>query len=193
LVLEEFELKEIATRFSLITYESELSNITSYLNQLTPNTRNVLVVTHKAQFLEQLLKTQHLIHAAGGLISTEGQRKLLCIFRKGKWDLPKGKIDEGEASDVAAWREVQEECGINSHVIASFFQSTYHFYIMKVHWVLKQTDWYLMNAAEEALIPQIEEDITQASWIPLKAIEQVYENTYPLIKDLIQAYHEKIS
>jgi len=35
------------------------------------------------------------IIAAGGLVTNENN-ELLMIFRRGKWDLPKGKADEGE-------------------------------------------------------------------------------------------------
>ena len=48
------------------------------------------------------------IHAAGGLVrNIKGQ--YLFIFRNGKWDLPKGKIEKGEGIKSAAIREVEEE------------------------------------------------------------------------------------
>ena len=51
------------------------------------------------------------VHAAGGLLTDEAGR-LLCIHRIGHWDLPKGKLEAGEALEEAAAREVQEECGV---------------------------------------------------------------------------------
>ncbi|MFM8758223.1 MAG: NUDIX domain-containing protein, partial [Methylophilaceae bacterium] len=43
--------------------------------------------------------------AAGGLVENElGQ--VLMIFRRGKWDLPKGKLDPNESIDECALREV---------------------------------------------------------------------------------------
>jgi 8-oxo-dGTP pyrophosphatase MutT (NUDIX family) len=35
------------------------------------------------------------IVAAGGLVFNEN-KELLMIYRRSKWDLPKGKLDEGE-------------------------------------------------------------------------------------------------
>src|SRR5215204_4522110 len=46
-----------------------------------------------------------LIKAAGGLVVND-DRHLLLIFRRGKWDLPKGKLDPGESLETCALREV---------------------------------------------------------------------------------------
>ena len=37
-----------------------------------------------------------LVQAAGGLVKNESD-EILLIFRRGKWDLPKGKLDKGES------------------------------------------------------------------------------------------------
>ncbi len=52
-----------------------------------------------------------LILAAGGLVLNE-KGEVLFMFRKGKWDLPKGKLDPGETMDACALREVMEETGL---------------------------------------------------------------------------------
>ena len=40
-------------------------------------------------------------------------KETLFIFRRNKWDLPKGKMDQGDESiERTAIREVQEETGI---------------------------------------------------------------------------------
>ena len=53
------------------------------------------------------------IIAAGGLV-TNKHNELLMIFRRAKWDLPKGKLDEGESIEACAVREVEEETGIKN-------------------------------------------------------------------------------
>ena len=47
--------------------------------------------------------------------------KLLMIFRRGKWDLPKGKLDKGETFERCAVREIEEETGFrNLKLLASY-------------------------------------------------------------------------
>ncbi len=128
-----------------------------------------------------------LIKAGGGLVSNE-QNKYLFIFRKGKWDLPKGKLDDGETFRKAAVREVEEECGIKIDRCGLRISKTYHIYEMDGVPVIKETGWYRMRADhQKQLIPQLEEDITEARWIAPKDFLVVKQNTYPLILDLIKS------
>src|SRR5215469_11706824 len=78
------------------------------------------------KFLKEIMKK---IIAAGGLVFND-KNELLMIFRRGKWDLPKGKLDEGESIEACAVREVQEETGLNVE-LQSFIGLTYHEYFDK--------------------------------------------------------------
>ena len=96
------------------------------------------------------------IVAAGGLVVNE-KNEILFIFRRQHWDLPKGKLDEGETIEACAVREVQEETGLKKVEIVSFLCKTYHEYFDK--WinedVIKESWWYLMKSdSSEILIPQ---------------------------------------
>ena len=51
-----------------------------------------------------------LIQAAGGLVVNE-KGEVLFMFRRGKWDLPKGKLDPGETLEACALREVEGRNG----------------------------------------------------------------------------------
>ncbi len=53
------------------------------------------------------------VTAAGGLVENE-KGEVLLIFRRGKWDLPKGKLDPGETIEQCAVREVEEETGLKN-------------------------------------------------------------------------------
>lgn len=127
-----------------------------------------------------------LIIAAGGKVSnTDG--KILFIFRLGKWDLPKGKVEEGETLEASAIREVEEECGISNLTILNHLKDTYHIYEMNDKLVLKQSVWYEMKTDDTSkLIPQTEENITDARWMNDEEIQnEVLKNTYPSIREII--------
>ena len=67
------------------------------------------------------------VEAAGGVVINP-ENKILFIHRLGKWDLPKGKIEKDESREVAAVREVEEECGISNLQLKDFLNATYHIY-----------------------------------------------------------------
>ncbi|MGZ3883079.1 MAG: NUDIX hydrolase [Bacteroidia bacterium] len=133
------------------------------------------------------MKTQFtFIEAAGGLIRNKNRH--LFIFRLGKWDLPKGKLDANEAPREAALRECEEECGISGLTIISELPSTYHIYPYKGAHALKVTYWYAMQTDfSKKLIPQTEENIEKAEWLDAESIKKlVVKNTYPAILDVIK-------
>lgn len=126
-----------------------------------------------------------LMEAAGGLVVTTDQN-FLVIYRKKKWDLPKGKLDYNESPESAAIREVKEECGIKNIELGQFLLNTFHTYTEKNKFILKKTHWYLMKGSEdEILIPQAEEDIEKVKWMSKeKILKKVFPETYQSIKDV---------
>ncbi|MGZ3863884.1 MAG: NUDIX hydrolase [Bacteroidia bacterium] len=125
------------------------------------------------------------IEAAGGLIKNK-KGQYLFIFRHGKWDLPKGKIDKGEKTDAAAIRECQEECGITQIELKEFLTHSYHIYLYKNNWAIKKTHWYLMESDEKNLTPQLEESITEVAWKNVSEIPEMLTNTYQNIMDVLE-------
>ncbi|MEJ7780089.1 MAG: NUDIX domain-containing protein [Daejeonella sp.] len=153
--------------------------------QRNPKIFLLLAQDFKEEF-KRIKKSMTTIKAAGGLVSNE-ENKYLFIFRKGKWDLPKGKLDKGETFRIAAVREVEEECGITINSSGDKICKTYHIYEVEGEPVMKKTVWYWMRADKQPeLIPQIEEDITDARWLAAGDFMLVRENTYPLIRDVIK-------
>lgn len=105
------------------------------------------------------------IEAAGGVVKNEKSEYLL-IKRFGIWDLPKGKVEDGETMLEAAVREVCEETGLGKVTSTDRLPDTYHVYHQKGRWFLKKTYWYLMETQEDiALVPQIKEAISEAIWM----------------------------
>lgn len=131
-----------------------------------------------------------LVPAAGGLVkSNEGY---LFIFRKGKWDLPKGKIDNRESADIAAIREVKEETGLQDVRIIKSLPSTWHIYFSDFDKpgskpVLKETKWFLMEAPDgQVLTPESGEGIEAVRWFVASELNEVLNNTYPGIREMIE-------
>lgn len=126
------------------------------------------------------------LKAGGGAVWND-QKELLFIFRRGKWDLPKGKLDDGETIEECAVREVEEETGIKAHHLIRHLVTTYHTYHESGKHILKESYWYEMKAGgQQQLIPQQEEQITEINWLATDQWDKVKENSFPSILDVLQ-------
>ncbi|MFT3705450.1 MAG: NUDIX domain-containing protein [Agriterribacter sp.] len=127
------------------------------------------------------------IQAAGGLVQNE-KKEVLMIYRRGKWDLPKGKVEKGEKLEDCAVREVEEETGLQKVQLKKFLVTTYHTYNEFGKHILKESYWYTMKArSSEKMTPQTEEDIFEIEWVKPGAIPGKLQHTFPSIKDVIAA------
>jgi 8-oxo-dGTP pyrophosphatase MutT (NUDIX family) len=140
------------------------------------------------QFASQFLT----IRAAGGLVSND-RSEVLFIYRLEKWDLPKGKVEQGEELEVAALREVEEECSIDKLELQRHLITTYHTYALKGEQVLKSTDWYVMkHEGHDTPKPQAIEGITEARWIAPSEWKMVEANTFPSVIDVLRAFESNL-
>ncbi|MDR2511688.1 MAG: NUDIX domain-containing protein [Bacteroidales bacterium] len=125
------------------------------------------------------------IDAAGGIVVNE-KNELLLIFRRGFWDLPKGKKETGECFEECALREVEEETGIKNLKIVKKIDDTQHFMLEHGEKYIKNTVWYLMTTNFSGkLIPQIEEDIEIAAWFDkskIIALKPMYANIQEILE-----------
>lgn len=126
-----------------------------------------------------------MLEAAGGYVEN-AQNELLVFFRRGSWDMPKGKIDPGETPEQAAVREVQEETGLVHVTLGPFLTHTYHTYEQKGERILKKTWWYRMHTTDTQLVPQTEEDIEEILWVAPKAWLASGVTVYPNIREVIE-------
>ncbi|MGB6035724.1 MAG: NUDIX domain-containing protein [Cryomorphaceae bacterium] len=166
LTYDDFE--ELSYTINLLENSLHLQGVIFYCSDL-----ELLWADFRAHFKE--------IDAAGGLVHNENNEHLL-IYRKGKWDLPKGKLDDGETPEQAALREVKEECGVNDLKIGAELPSTYHTYEQNGVRILKRTYWFDMNSAQKRFTPQAEEDIEKAEWMELSKDVVNALDTYPNIR-----------
>ena len=148
---------------------------------------NILIVTpHVEEVLESIFDFAKGVVAAGGIVRNE-RGQILIMFRRGFWDLPKGKVEKGEKIINAAQREVEEETGVQIESLSEQAVITYHCYNLKGKDCIKETHWYHMQArsGQEKLVPQTEEDIEEALWADQEAIKSIGDKFYPLIWGLL--------
>ncbi|MBY0479211.1 MAG: NUDIX domain-containing protein [Chitinophagaceae bacterium] len=125
------------------------------------------------------------VTAAGGLVENE-KGEVLLIFRRGKWDLPKGKLDKGETIEQCALREVEEETGLKDIKLVNPLMVTYHTYNDYGKQMLKDSHWFVMKVkGKQNITPQTEEDITEIKWVKKKDVKNYFDNIFPSVKDVL--------
>lgn len=125
-----------------------------------------------------------IVRAAGGLVENE-HGDVLFIFRRGFWDLPKGKIDDGESIEDCAIREIQEETGLQDLKLIKPICSTYHTYEFRGEEILKESYWFLVQGqSSEKLVPQTEEDIAEIVWANRRQVKDLISSSYPSIRSV---------
>lgn len=131
------------------------------------------------------------IAAGGGVVykNDDSEIWVLLIRRRGFWDIPKGKQDEGEDIANCALREVQEETGAKELQIVTDLGTTIHHYEMDGEMVEKTTWWYAMQNDDVEYTPEAEEQITEIVWLPLNDARQLvsFENLKTVL-DRLKGY-----
>ena len=104
---------------------------------ITIHEPNGVIQLESEESFKDYTKDKVIIEAAGGLVFNE-KNELLMIFRRGFWDLPKGKVDEGETLEQCAVREVQEETGLQNIMLGDFliFLNWQFFSSTKTFWLV---------------------------------------------------------
>lgn len=130
------------------------------------------------------------IIAAGGIVQNE-KGEILLQLRKGKWDLPKGKLDNGESIEDCAIREVEEETGLKNIHLGELIGTTLHNYNEKGKEIEKETFWYDMRVTgEQTLVPQLEEGIHDLKWVKEPDLAPFLQNTYDNIIEIVEKYFD---
>ncbi len=134
---------------------------------------------------------EKVIMAAGGVVENE-KGELLLIFRKKHWDLPKGKLDDGESIEECAVREVEEETGLKNVLLGELIDVTVHQYQENGDQITKKTAWYRMKGSLiDKLIPQTEEQIEDLKWVQPDQLQSYMENTYSNIIHVLNKFTGK--
>jgi 8-oxo-dGTP pyrophosphatase MutT (NUDIX family) len=186
-----------ASKYVLLNYQ-EYKDIQLLIDNFVlnkENTNNIIIFDKNVEKLkEDFFVHFNAIEAAGGIVLNQ-QDEILLIYRRGSWDLPKGKIDDGESIEDAAIREIEEETGI-SHLriidkinIKETQQNiTYHYYENDRLKCIKITHWFILKTNKIQIpIPQSEEDIEKAIWVNKSELHNFFDNMYGSIQDVLNS------
>ncbi|QRQ62627.1 NUDIX domain-containing protein [Sphingobacterium multivorum] len=187
LILADFVPSKIKNPQTISFQEIDLQKLFKQ-SEIDKVPKTYLYINKDFETVFQNLKNKiKLIKAAGGLVKN-GDGDYLFIYRLGRWDLPKGKVEENEKMREAAVREVEEECGIKINYLGKKITTSYHTYFLRNgEFVLKATNWYEMGVNKvPKLIPQTAEDITKAEWRHVDQFEDIRNNTYPIIENILK-------
>lgn len=187
------EITELSHHPDVVLMEELSANaINSLLHEIKKEDFHAAIYRHENfdKLKKEFTKHFTFIRAAGGIVQNE-KKELLFIFRKGKWDLPKGKMNTKESAELCAKREITEETGVDNLTMKNKVGETFHSYSEYGKRFLKQTNWfYIICKGKQNLKAQTEEDITEVKWIATKDIKQPMENTYATIKDILKIFFD---
>ncbi len=129
--------------------------------------------------------------SAGGIVFKDGKVLLVHnISIKDKkisfWGFPKGHLEEGESSKIAALREVEEEAGIKTEIIGKVGQSKYIFTV-KGEKIFKVVTVFLMKYLKGEAKPQLSE-IIEVKWLsPQEALKTLsFKNDKDLLEKALE-------
>jgi hypothetical protein len=139
---------------------------------------------------DAIKKPFRIIKAAGGVVF-KGD-KMLLMFRRGVWDLPKGKLDDGESSRQGAAREVEEETGVRVS-LGERICTTWHTYALNGNRILKRTKWYRMAVVDDKrMAPQQDEGIEKLAWLDQRQTKLALTNSFSSIRFVIDTVNQSV-
>ena len=133
-------------------------------------------------------------HSSGGAVISfrEGTPFVALIATRGRtrWGLPKGAVSEGETSEQAALREVNEETGLIANIVKPLDTIEY-FFRASGTLIRKRVDFYLMMFTSGELTPQLSE-VDDVEWVELsEAIQRASFDSERKLLEMAQQEIEK--
>lgn len=186
------ELKQKSTGKDVLFINQDFSFVVeTILKALKKNKKEVIILVEDIEKAKtDFFKNFTCIEAAGGIVQNEN-KDLLFIFRRGKWDLPKGKIENDETPEICAAREIEEETGVKNLNLKHKIGETYHIYEENKTMILKTSHWfYFISNGQQHTAAQTEEDISEVKWIHTRNVKEPMANTYQNIKDILSVFFD---
>ena len=165
--------------------------VDTILVALKTDKKEVIILVDNIDHAKDIFFTHFInIEAAGGIVQNE-KKEILFIFRRGKWDLPKGKIENDETPEICAAREIEEETGVKNLILKHKIGETYHIYKENETMILKTSHWfYFISNEQQDTAAQTEEDISEVKWIHTRSIKEPMANTYQNIRDILSVFFD---
>ena len=192
LVFAESWQKKLKKRTLVVRFDDfkKPKDILDLRSELNSKKRVVVICDDLDKQFSRTVQKHKKITTAGGVVRRKSS--ILAIHRLGKWDLPKGKIEKGEDPETAAYREIEEECGISGMYIISRITETYHTYEMNGTLFLKRNHWfYFIYKGDKKLTPQTEEDISVAKWMKISGLKEFESDSYASIIEVLKQWKKK--
>jgi 8-oxo-dGTP pyrophosphatase MutT (NUDIX family) len=121
-------------------------------------------------------------HSAGGVVirRNDGDVDVALAARRTRkgdlaWGLPKGLVEEGEAPEQSALREVREETGLEAEILEPLGDISY-WYVWEDERIRKKVTFFLMEATGGD-VSLHDHEMEEIRWFPLQ--EAVRRASYP--------------
>ena len=94
------------------------SSLNEVLKILKKNKKVLLVHKNEDKLISKFKKKIKVVKAGGGIVKNQ-KDETLFIFRRNKWDLPKGKVEKNEKNTKKTQRKYEFEIVILVHMCAN--------------------------------------------------------------------------
>ncbi|MBI5138297.1 MAG: transcription antitermination factor NusB [Candidatus Vogelbacteria bacterium] len=162
----------------------------------TPKKKNKPGKNKLTDFEAEEVEKMPVEKVAGGVVfHKEGSDVHLALVHDifGYWTLSKGHLEGDEDSADAAIREIKEEIGIDTNIIAPLGMNEYVANDPNIGKVRRRVEYFLQKADTMAVLNVQSSGLDDARWFELREIEnlKIYDDILPIITNAINLIFDK--